>query len=323
MPEHPRFARERAVTPELSVVVPVYNAEPCLLALHQRLTQVLGRLTAAYEIVLVDDASGDGSWALLAQLAKQDPQVRAFRLSRNFGQHAAITAGLAQSSGSWVVVMDCDLQDPPEDIPRLHAKALEGYDIVLARRIERQHSGLRRLAARVYFRLLGVFNRTKFDHAYGSFSIISRPVVEAFLSISDRARHYLLLLYWLGFRVGTVDYEHGKRLVGHSSYSARALLRHALDGMFFQTTVLLRWIVYLGFALAGAGVLLAAFLIYSWFVRSAYPGWTSLAVLILLVGGFVTVSLGVVALYIGSIFEEVRRRPLYIVSRRAVGGVEE
>jgi polyisoprenyl-phosphate glycosyltransferase len=199
---------------------------------------------------------------------------------------------------------------------------MEGYDIVLARRTERRHSALRRLAASAYFRLLGIFNRARFDHGYGSFSIVSRQVVDSFLRITDHARHYLLLLYWLGYRVGTIDYEHGARYAGGSSYSFRTLVRHALDGVFFQTTVLLRWIVYLGFGLAASGVLLAGLLVYSWLMRSAFPGWTSLAVLILLVGGFITVSLGVVGLYIGSIFDEVRKRPLYVISRRISDGVE-
>jgi polyisoprenyl-phosphate glycosyltransferase len=308
---------------ELSIVIPVYNAEGCLLALHERLTRVLSGLTTAYEIVLVDDGSLDGSWEVLVQLTKQDHRVKAFRFSRNFGQHAAITAGLAHCIGQWAILMDCDLQDPPEDVPRLYAKALEGYDIVLARRLERRHSLLRKMAARIYFGWLGFFNRTKFDYTFGSFSIISRQVVDAFLTVNDRARQYLLILYWLGFRVGTIEYSHAARLAGKSSYSIQALLRHAVDGMVFQTTILLRWIIYLGFLLSLGGFLLAALLIYSWFARSAFPGWTSLAVLSLLIGGFVTISIGVVGLYIGRIFDEVRQRPLYVISRRIVDGSEQ
>ena len=307
---------------ELSIVIPVYDAEACLFALHGRLTRTLAGLATAYEIVLVDDASHDASWKILVQLATRDPCVKAFRFSRNFGQHAAITAGLTQCTGRWAILMDCDLQDPPEDVPRLYAKAREGYDIVLARRLERQHSLLRQMAARLYFGFLGFFHGTKFDPTLGSFSIISRQVVEAFLSVHDRARQYLLILYWLGFRVGTIDYSHGSRLAGKSTYSISALLRHAMDGMVFQTTVLLRWIVYLGFVLALGGFFLAALLVYSWFARSAFPGWTSLAVLTLLIGGFVTISIGVVGLYVGRIFDEVRERPLYVISRRIVNGIE-
>jgi dolichol-phosphate mannosyltransferase len=307
--------------PELSVVVPVYNAEDCLRELHARLTGMLRRLVGTYEIILVDDGSVDGSWAAALEIAKSDHAVRAYRLSRNFGQHAAITAGLQQARGERAVLMDCDLEDPPEEIPRLYAKALEGWDIVLARRKARHHSLPRRFAARAYFTVLGIFNRTRFQHEYGTFSVITRKVITAYLEMKESARHYLLLLYWLGFPTASVDYEQGTRFAGRSAYGIRRLLRHALDGIFFQTTVLLRWIVYLGFAVALCGFSLAAFLIQQYMVRSALPGWTSLAVLILIVGGVIIMSVGVTGLYIGRIFDEVRGRPLYVVSESVVDGV--
>ena len=164
---------------ELSVVIPVYNAEGCLAELQARLTRTLREMKLRYEIILVDDRSHDASWSVIRDLAKQEPAIKALRLSRNFGQQAAITAGLELSDSNWVVVMDCDLQDPPEDIPRLYAKALEGFDLVLARRRKRQHSFFRRIAAQTYFRMLGLFNQTSFDHDYGAFSIVSRKVVRA------------------------------------------------------------------------------------------------------------------------------------------------
>jgi dolichol-phosphate mannosyltransferase len=307
--------------PELSIVVPVYNAESCLRELHTRLTATLQPLVRTYEIVLVEDGSTDGSWAAVLEVAKSDRAVRAYRLSRNFGQHAAITAGLQHARGERAVLMDCDLEDPPEEIPRLYAKALEGWDVVLARRKARHHSLLRRLAARAYFTILGVFNRTRFDHEYGTFSVITRKVITAYLEMKESARHYLLLLRWLGFPAASIDYEHGNRFAGRSAYGIRRLLRHALDGVFFQTTVLLRWIVYLGFTIALSGFGLAAWLVEQYMVRSALPGWTSLAVLILVVGGVIIMSIGVTGLYIGKIFEEVKARPLYVVSETVVDGV--
>lgn len=302
---------------ELSVVVPVYECRGCLPALHQRLTHVLRSLGVDYEIVLVDDRSLDGVWDDLRALADQDPSVRSVRLSRNFGQHAALTAGLAHAAGRFVVVMDCDLQDPPEEIPRLYGKALEGYDIVLAKRKGRRHSLLRRGAARTYFRLMNVFLHTSFDGEYGSFSIISRKVVESYLRLNDRARHYLFVLHWLGYEHTDIDVEHADRETGKSSYTFPRLVRHAFDGVLFQTTVLLRWIVYLGFALATCGALLAVIFAVVFFVATPPPGWTSLGVLLLLIGGFVTTSLGVTGLYIGQIFEQVKGRPLYIVDEVA------
>jgi polyisoprenyl-phosphate glycosyltransferase len=301
---------------ELSVVVPVYGCADCLEVLHQRLTAALQSCVTSYEIVLVDDCARDGAWDLIRRLGEQDRRVRGIRLSRNFGQHAAITAGLAECAGQRAVVMDCDLQDPPEEIPRLLEKSLTGHDIVLARRRRKQHSLFRRTAAWLYFRTLGTISRRRFEGEFGAFSVITRPVIDAYLRFRDRDRHYLFILYWLGFDAVAIDYEHAPRHGGASSYSLRALLRHALEGLAFQTTTLLRWIVYLGFAVSSIGVLLAAYLVYVAFTYTPPPGWTSLAVLILVLGGFVIMSTGVTGLYIGRIFEQVKERPLYVIDKR-------
>lgn len=306
---------------EVSVVVPVYGCATCLDVLHERLTTVLSALVASYELVFVDDRSPDNAWARLRELTAKDPVVRAYRLSRNFGQHAAITAGLAQSRGRWVVVMDCDLQDPPEEIPRLLARAREGFDIVFALRKQRKHSLFRRLAAQIFFALMNAFNRTHFESRYGSFSLLSRGVVNAFLTLGDRERHYLLILHWLGFATTDIEYEHDSRHSGKSSYSLRRLVRHALSGMLFQTTVLLRWIIYLGFSVSLAGALLAAWFVYRYFAHGVQPGFTSLAVLILLIGGFIIGSTGITGLYIGRIFEQVKERPLYVIDSSIDGDV--
>lgn len=301
---------------ELSVVVPVYGCADCLDVLHQRLTAALQSCVTSYEIVLVDDCARDGAWDVIRRLAGEDARVRGIRLSRNFGQHAAITAGLAECRGERAVVMDCDLQDPPEVIPPLLEKSLAGHDIVLARRRRKQHSLFRRIAAWLYFRTLGAISRRRFEGEFGAFSLITRPVIDAYLRFRDRDRHYLFILYWLGFDAVAIDYEHAPRHRGASSYSMRALLRHALEGLVFQTTTLLRWIVYLGFAVSSAGVLLAAYLVYVAFMYTPPPGWTSLAVLILVLGGFVIMSTGVTGLYIGRIFEQVKERPLYVIDKR-------
>jgi dolichol-phosphate mannosyltransferase len=304
---------------EISVVIPTYACATCLHALHERLTATLAAMAVPYELVFVDDRAQDGSWDVLAQLAAGDPHVRAFRMSRNFGQHMAITAGVAESAGAWVVVMDCDLQDPPEEIPRLYARAQEGHDIVLARRVQRQGAPGRDLAGRVYFRLLNLVAGTSIDRTYGTFSIISRQVAEAYLRFRDRDRHYLFILYWLGFNQATIEVPAAPRHSGKSSYGTRALLRHALDGLMFQTTVVLRWIVYAGFALAATGMLLAGFFVVSHLTRGSAPGWTSIATMVLLFSGFSIASSGVVGLYVGKTFEQVKQRPLYVISERTEG----
>jgi polyisoprenyl-phosphate glycosyltransferase len=298
---------------ELSVVVPVYACEQALPELHRRLTDSLDWTNGSYELVFVEDRGPDDSWRTLRKLAETDPHVRAFRLSRNFGQHAAITAGLAQSRGRWTVVMDCDLQDPPEEISRLYAKAAEGYEIVLARRSRKRLPFLRRLASSLYFALLNTFAKTSIDPGHGSFSIISRKVVDAYLTFKDRDRHYLFVLYWLGFDRASIEYVHAERASGQSAYTFRRLLGHALGGMFFQTTVLLRWVIYMGFALAFLGVGAAVYFVVARVNGNAYPGWTSLVVLLLLIGGLITISTGVTGLYIGRVFNEARERPLFVI----------
>jgi polyisoprenyl-phosphate glycosyltransferase len=298
---------------QLSVVVPVYGCADCLSALVERLEAVLAPLVESFEIILVDDRSPDGAWTRITALAEDHPAVRGIRLSRNFGQHAALTAGLEAARGSWVVAMDCDLQDPPEVVPKLLAKAREGYDLVLARRTRRGHSLARRAAAALYFSLLRIFAHADLHGEYGTFSILSREVVDAFLRVNDIGRHYILVLNWLGFARGEIEFVHGERHAGTSSYTLRKLIAHAMQGIFFQTTALLRWIVYAGFGVSTIGAGLAVFVVVNAIVAEPYPGWTSLAVLVLLIGGFTIIALGVAALYIGQIFEQVKARPLYIV----------
>ena len=170
---------------ELSVVVPVYGCRDCLQALHERLRANVERITDSYELIFVDDRSTDGSWDVLLEIAKSDPAVRLVRLSRNFGQHPAITAGLAESTGRWVVVTDCDLEDPPEEIERLHAKVQEGYDFVLARRRRRHQPLYRRLGGTLYRRLANLLAGTDVDPQLTNLSIVSREVVDEFLKLGD------------------------------------------------------------------------------------------------------------------------------------------
>jgi polyisoprenyl-phosphate glycosyltransferase len=307
---------------ELSVVVPVYRCAECIGALYERLTDVLAGLVPSYELIFVDDRSPDAAWPMLKDLAEHDSSVRAIRLSRNFGQQAAITAGMATSPGRWTVVMDCDLQDPPEVIPELYGKALEGYEVVLAKRREKKHSFLRLLFARLYFKFIALFLGVNISGEYGSFSILSSKAREAFLRVPDRDRHYLPILLWIGFKRTAIEYEHAPRHAGESSYSMTMLFRLAVEGVFFQTATLLRWIVYAGFGIAFLGFLLAIALIVLVIVASPPPGWTSLAVLLLVIGGSIIASTGVTGLYIGKIFQQVKNRPLYLVDQE-VGGDEE
>lgn len=306
----------------LSIVIPVYGCGDCLRALHARLTASIASITSSYELIFVDDRSRDDAWSVLCDLADADHTVHLLRLSRNFGQHAAITAGLAESRGAYTVVMDCDLQDPPEQIERLWAKAHDGFDVVFTRRLRRRQSLARRVAAWMYFRTHRLLVKGFIHTDYANLSILSRKVVDAFLALRDRDRQYLLILQWLGFRSDTLVVAQDDRYAGHSSYTFRGLVRLAADGLFFQTTVLLRWIVYAGFLLAGAGAVLALYSFGTYAAGAKLPSWTALPMLILLLTGFMIISTGITGLYVGKIFEQVKGRPLYVVDMRVVGGRE-
>lgn len=309
-----------AGAPELSVVVPVYGCAECLGPLHQRLTASLASITDAYEVVFIDDRSVDGGWAVAAHLAQEDDRVRAFRLSRNFGQHAAITAGLSQARGRWAVVMDCDLQESPEDIPRLWAAAREGYQVVRTVRRHRRHSAAKRWASRVYRRMTMEAETPD----YSTLSLISRPVIDAFLSLRDRDREYMIALDWLGFDSTEIEIEHADRHAGSSGYTLRRMVQVAFDGVFFRSTVLLRIVVLTGFVLAFLGLGLAVFEVIDYFTDrpKTVPGYASLVVLLLVLAGFIIVSIGVVGLYVGRIFEQVKDRPLYLIDSRTGDGLE-
>ncbi|NBU65262.1 MAG: glycosyltransferase, partial [Chloroflexia bacterium] len=222
--------------PMMSVVIPVYGCRTCLVALCERLYATLSSMAMPFEIILVDDRSPDDAWEEIVLLQALYPSVVGVRLSRNFGQHIAITAGLQTAQGEYVVVMDCDLQDPPELIPTMYAKLHEGFDLVLGRRVVRNHSWFRTAMASWYFGVMSWISDYKIDGTEGSFSLLTRKVVNGYLQFSERERHYLFILRWLGFHQGVVNFTHEQRAAGKSSYSLGRLIRHALSGMFFQTT---------------------------------------------------------------------------------------
>lgn len=303
--------------PILSVVSPVYRAEGCVEELHRRITATLQQLNLEYEIVLVDDGSPDRSAELLAHLAGADPRVTAVILSRNFGQHAAILAGVAEAQGDAIVVMDCDLQDRPEDIPLLYSKLREGFDVVIARRVARRSSPFKRATSRLWFMVLNRFSDTPIEPSSGSFSILKREVAAELLRMPNRHTHFQLVLRWLGFRQTYLAVDDGGRFEGRSSYSVRRLVSHAMSGIVAHSTRLLHFSIYIGFvfvllAIAQFGYVIARKLASGIGVE----GWASLMAAMWLIGGAILFSLGVIGIYLGRIVDDVKQRPPYIVSRR-------
>jgi polyisoprenyl-phosphate glycosyltransferase len=298
----------------LSIISPVYQAESIVAELVRRISEAARQITQSFEIVLVEDRGPDESWAKIVEVAKNDPHVRGARLSRNFGQHAAITAALEMASGDYVILMDCDLQHDPAEIPRLWSKSQEGFDVVLARIDERKHPPHRNLGAQA-FRMFNILasGTEQAETNLGSYSLLSRKVVAAFLQLPERQRHYLQILRWMGFRVGYIDVKHQERFRGQSSYTLRKLVRLALDGSVSQSRRFLHWALGLGAAYVMVAFLMVIYIVVTWTFWGMKEGWPSIAVLILGSTGCIMLTLGVLGLYIGAILEEVRARPLYII----------
>jgi dolichol-phosphate mannosyltransferase len=304
---------------DISVIAPLYGCTPFIAELCHRLRATLSRITDRYEIILVDDCGPDDAWPVIQAQAAMMPEIRAIRLSRNFGQHAAIGAGLSVSRGAWIAVLDGDLQDPPEEIARLYqqvgGQGGSGPDIVFARRRRRPETLSRRIASRAYFRLLSALIDSPMDGREGSLSLFSRKVADAYSAVSDQDRHHVMLLRWLGFSHVTIEYDQDARKEGSSSYTLAKLIDSALRGLLFTSTKLLRAIVYAGILFSLMGFLLAAVIIVKYFTQDITPGWTSLAVIQLVVGGAIIVSVGTVGMYVGRIFDQVRGRPLFVIDR--------
>ena len=298
---------------ELSVVVAVYGCAAYVEELHDRLQATLEDTVGSFEIIFVDDRSTDGVWPKLVALSEKSPNVTSVRLSRNFGQQLAISAGLAESNGESIVVMDCDLQDPPELIPKMLEQA-QGVDILMMQRRSAYNSLLRIWSGKLYFRLLSVLCGVEFLPDFGSFSLISRKVARVFGRFGEIDRHYNFILLWLGFERKTMTYERDSRLNGSSSYTLRALLDLAVSGIFFQTTIFLKWVIQGGLAISILGILSGAgYASLYLFGISPPPGWTSLIVINLFLGGVIIISIGTVGVYVAKIFEHSKSRPLYVI----------
>lgn len=299
---------------KISVVSPIYGCKECLFDLYDRLVKTLSHIIDNFEIILVNDACPQASWERIVMLCARDERVKGINLSRNFGQHYAITAGLDHAKGEWVVVMDCDLQDRPEEIIKLYNKAIEGYDIVFGRRAERQDSFLKRFGSLAFNKVLDYFTDSKHDNSIANFGIYSRKVVETINRYREHSRDFLLFAQMVGFKKIEIDIEHAQRAYGHSSYNLSKLFRLAIDSIVSHSNKPLRLSIQLGFFLALASLIHASWLIARYFLYgTTTEGWTSLMVSMFFMFGLLFGIIGITGLYIGKIFDEVKRRPLYIV----------
>jgi dolichol-phosphate mannosyltransferase len=301
----------------LSVVIPVYKAEKCLGELYTRLVASLRSVTEDYEIVLVEDCGGDRSWEIVCELSQRDPRVKGLQFSRNFGQHYGITAGLDLCDGDWVVVMDCDLQDRPEEIPKLYEKAQQGYDVVLAKRVGRKDRLLKRLTSKMFYFCLNYFTEMGYDAEVGNFRIVSRKVVDCFRTMREQLRFFGGLVDWMGFPTAWVDVEHAERYAGESTYTFRKLWKLASEAIIAYSDKPLRLAIRFGFLLSAIALFYALHIAYrALFYGSSVEGWSSLIVSVYFLGGIIIAILGIIGLYLGKTFDQTKQRPLYIVRRK-------
>jgi len=300
----------------ISVVIPVYEAENCLDELYLRLKTTLEVITTEFEIVLVEDCGGDNSWQIIEKLATTDPRVRGIQFSRNFGQHYGITAGLDYCKGDWVVVMDCDLQDRPEEISRLYTKAQEGFDIVLALRGTRQDPLSKRIFSKFFYKLFSYLADIKYDGDSGNFRIMSRKVVANFCEMREQLRFFGGLMQWMGFPTASIEVQHAERLNGKSTYTFIKLWKLSVDSIIAYSDKPLRLSIRLGFLMAIASFAYGAYVLgEALLYGTVVLGWTSLIVSLYFIGGIIISILGVIGIYLGKTFDETKRRPLYIVRR--------
>lgn len=303
--------------PVLTIVSPVYKAERIVSKLVQEIQKSLESLTPNYEIILVEDGSPDGSWSHMEALARNEPRLKAVKLSRNFGQHHAITAGLDLARGEWVVVMDCDLQDNPAEIPHLYSKAIqEGWDIVQARRLHRQDSWVKRTLSSVFYFFFSYLTGVKQDGSIANYGIYHSKAIAILKQMREPMRAFPAMINWVGFKRTTIEVKHQARFEGISSYNWRRLVNLALDFTLAYSDKPLRLTVKTGMLISLGSALYAIYILIAyWQGIITEPGYTSLIISIWFLSGLMMFTLGVLGLYLGKVFESVKARPIYIIDQ--------
>lgn len=301
----------------INVVAPIYNEEGLVDEFVKQVSQNLETFTSDYKILLIDDGSEDKSWNEISSICKKNPKIIGIKLSKNFGHHYAITAGIYNTNSEWVVVMDSDLQDKPEVIPNLFQKANEGFDVVFVNRTSRPESIWYKILQKLFYILLRLFSGLKFESSQANFSIINTKVVEAFKQFPEQARFYGSTIKWLGFNKTHIEAQHGQRYLGKPSYTFKKRLRLAADIILAFSDRPLKFATYLGLLIS-----LISFIIIGWIVYRvlqggfSVAGWASLMAAIFLIGGIIIFILGVLGIYVSKIFNEVKHRPLFVIQNK-------
>jgi glycosyltransferase involved in cell wall biosynthesis len=302
----------------ISVVVPIFNEEENLPQLRARISAALESTGEAWEMVLVNDGSRDRSAEILRQFHAEDPRIKVVNLSRNFGHQPAVTAGVHHARGDCVILIDGDLQDPPEVLPEMIKKWREGYAVVLGERTSRQDRGARSIGFRLFYPLMRWVSDLPEGPEGGIFGLMDRRVVDEFNKLPERNRFIPGLRSWLGFKQTSVKYDRQERAAGQPKQTLPRLVRYALDGMISFSYRPLRWVTGMGFLVSGVSFLLAVFYFVTFFAlhKSSGGGFTTLILCVLFLGGVQLISIGVLGEYVGRIYDESKQRPLYVVEER-------
>ena len=298
----------------LSIIIPVYGVDECLDLLCSKLINCLSQLTESFEIILVNDASPNNAWEYIVKNNKKDNRIKGINLSRNFGQYEAISAGLLNSKGTWTVIMDCDLQDRPEEINRLYHKAKEGFDIVFGLRTNRKDNVFRKFASFIFSKTLTFLTGVTQDTRISHFGIYNRNVINAVLSMKDRNRYFQTMVKWVGFKEAYIEVQHDKRHDGKSSYSYFKLFKLGFNTLLSFSNKPLYLMVQFGAILSGSAFIYAFItFVQAYMGTISVSGWASLMISIWFLTGINILFLGIVGIYIGRIFDQVKQRPIFII----------
>ncbi len=300
---------------EISVIIPCFNCEQSLIELYKRLCNSLESISEEYEIIFINDASPQNDWDVIQKICFENKKVKGISLSKNFGEYYAITAGLEKASGSWIIVMDGDLQDSPEEIKNLYQKAQSGFDIVFAKRIRRKDGILKKFFSGLFYKLLSYLTDTQQCELINNFGIYSKKSINAILSMKEKTRFFPVMAKWIGFNKTDIEVQHYERKHGNSSYNFSKLLDLALNTMLSFSDKPLKLTVRLGFLIVLSSFIFAMYVIFEHYFMEAEitKGWASLMVSIWFLSGLLIMILGILSFYISKIFEEVKNRPLYII----------
>jgi polyisoprenyl-phosphate glycosyltransferase len=301
----------------ISIVSPVYRAERIVPFLVEEIEKYVKDITENYEIILVEDGSTDKSWEAIEQQTIKNKRVIGIKLSRNFGQHYAITAGLNAAAGEWVVVMDCDLQDAPSEIKNLYQKAQQGYDLVFAQRTLRQDNFIKIQFSKLFYKIFSYLTETKQDASIANFGIYNRKVVDAILSMKDYIRYFPTMAQWVGYKKAFLPVTHNEREIGKSSYNFRSLFKLAINNIISFSDKPLRLTIKMGFLIASTSFVVGIYYLIKYLLGSiTVSGYASLILSIWFLSGIIIAVLGIIGLYVGKVFEKVKDRPMYVIEKK-------